>query len=285
MPHHGRRGQPAQPRIGRPFGWHRAPAGKRGNVRDRVRKDRRVPGRLRPDHVTFRVGYPRFPARNRSRDRVMEMLESSVSAVFSKGWDFGGKPRFFGMGLLSFGDGITRFLVFLVEIASLRPPVGDRAGCIGRIEGTIHPTEPPKAGGGPRSRNHGPLRNVPTAVPAWRWQRTPCRLAPAARVASDATAGADGCSPDHARSPHTGGSIRGDVRDVPARCRTSNSTGGRGRRTCTGRPDARTDSIRRADPQDIIRQSPPHEGIRTASHLKSGRNLPVAMAPLRQVSR
>ena len=169
---------------------------------------------------------------------------------FTKARDFGGKPRFFGMGLLSFGDRITRFLAFWVEIASLRPPVGGRAGCIGRIEGTIHPAEPPQAGGGPRSRNHGPLRNVPTAVPGWRWPRTPCRLAPAARVASDAAAGADGCSPDHARAPHTGGSIRGDVRDVPARCRISNSAGGRGRRTCTGRPDARTDSNRRADPQD-----------------------------------
>ncbi len=178
------------------------------------------------------------------------MASGMIVGGFMKARDFGGKPRFFGMGLLSLGDRITGFLAFWVEIASLRPPVGGRAGCIGRIEGTIHPTEPPQAGGGPGSRNHGPLRNVPTAVPGWRWQRTPCRLAPAARVASDATAGADGWSPDHARSPHTGGSIRGDVRDVPARCKTSNSTGGRGRRTCTGRPDARTDSNRRADPQD-----------------------------------
>ena len=160
----------------------------------------------------------------------------------SKRRHFGGKPRFFGPGLLSFGVGITGFVVSWIEIASLRAPGWGRAGCIGRIEGKIHPAAPPQEGGGPGSLNHGPLRNVPMAASGWRWQRAPSRLVPAARVASDAAAGDDGCSPGHARSPHAGGSIRGDVRDVPARCRTSNSTGGHGRNSCTGRPDACTDN-------------------------------------------
>ena len=55
---------------------------------------------------------------------------------------FGGKPRSFGTGLLSFGDRITGFVVLSIEIASLRAQGRDRANCIGRIERTIHLAEP-----------------------------------------------------------------------------------------------------------------------------------------------
>ena len=61
---------------------------------------------------------------------------------------------------------------------------------------------------------------------------------------------ADGCFRGHARSRHFGGSLHGDVGDVPARCRTSNSSGDRGRRTGTGPPGACTACIRTADHRD-----------------------------------
>lgn len=72
-----------------------------------------------------------------------------VSAALQEGREFGGEPRSFGTGLLSFGGRITGLPVYWVEIASLRAPDRGRAGCIGRIGGTIHPDEPPQAGGGP----------------------------------------------------------------------------------------------------------------------------------------